>query len=179
MAPADTGIDAWDETIETSVDARDINKLQHQIEREPMRVVPVKDLFRPNLATSLKPNQPTYLQQVLAAQQEAARLQLQAAQHYKPGHARTFNMDQHRKPKGWHAQRQFSSSSNELIPRPQGPRNYKLEDVFPDDSPFGWDEDISGLVDEGNRYGHHNSFGGWYENFNLKDLMLLQIHIEL
>ena len=40
----------------------------------------------------------------------------------------------------------------------------KLEDVFPDDSPFRWDEDISGLVDEGNRYGH---FDRWYENLTL------------
>ena len=111
-----------------------------------MRVVPVKDTFRPNPATSSKSNRPTYLQQVLAAQQEAARLQLQAAQHYKPGPAIQHNLDRHRKPKGWHMQRQFSSSSDGLIPHPRGLRSYKLEDVFPDNSPFGWDEDISGLV---------------------------------
>ena len=116
LAPENTGIDAWEKTIKKSVDAKDINKLQCQIEREPMRVVTVKDSFRPNLVTSSKPNRATYLQQVLAAQKEAMRLQLWAAQHYKPGRATLSNMDQHRKPKGWCAERQFSSSSGELIP---------------------------------------------------------------
>ena len=133
-----------------------------------MRIVPVKDNWRPNPATSSKPNRPTYLQQVLAAQKEAARLQLEAAKRYQPKKVVLANMDQRRRPKGWRAQRQFSSSLNESIPRPQGPRSLKLEDVFPDDSPFGWDKEISGLADEGNGYGYHDSFGGWYKNLNLE-----------
>ena len=118
MAPPDCGLDAWEKTIEESIDTLDINRLQRHVEREPMRIVPVKESWKPNPMASGKPNKPTYLQQVLVAQKEAARLQLEAAKKYHAKKSDQANLDQRRRPKGWNAKRQYSSSSSESIPRP-------------------------------------------------------------